>query len=283
MSKDSVTARVRSGRLTAIHNGVYTASPRQITALGRAMAAVLAAGPGAFLSHQSAAWLLKLDRAKPVIHVSKRGGMNRTLEPFDGYGKVIVHSTRRLEQYEVTRAAGIPVTNFIRTTIDLAGGMNRDELESYLADADRERLLQLKRLETELGHWSGRRGIALLRKTLGDWHPATEEEMLVFQKEFLQALVAAGAPRPQVDPLIDGCLIDLLFPEYMAMFELDGHAFHRDPATQTRDAARDRNNTLLGYQVNRFTRQEFRDNRAETIRQALALLEARGWPGPEGN
>lgn len=245
------------------------------------MAAVLAAGPGAFLSHQSAAWLWKLELARPVIHVVKRGGMNRELVPFDGYGKVIVHSTRRLEPHEVTKIAGIPVTNFIRTTIDLAGGMNRESLDDYLADADREKLLHLKKLETEANRWTGKKGIGLLRSALGDWHPATEEEMLIFQKEFVAALLKAGGPRPQVDPLIDGCLIDLLFPEYKVMFELDGHAFHRDPAMQTKDARRDRKHTLMGYQVNRFTRQEFRDNRAEVIGQALELLRARGWSSPD--
>lgn len=281
VSKDAVVARARSGWLTAIHDGVYATSPRQLTVWGRAMAAVLAAGPDACLSHQSAAWLWKLDSARPVIHVVKRGGMNRELKPFDGYGKVIVHSTRRLDPCEVTEVNGIPVTSFIRTTIDLAGGMTREALDDYLADADRENLLRLKELERELDRWTGKKGITRLRRTLGDWHPSTEEEMLIFQKEFVGALVRAGAPRPRVDPLLDGCLIDLLWEEYMLMFELDGHAFHRDPAMQTKDARRDRKHTLMGYQVNRFTRQEFRDNRAEVIGQALQLLRSRGWRGPD--
>ncbi len=102
------------------------------------MAAVLAAGPDAFLSHESAAWLLKLKPPRAVIHVIKQGGMNRKIKPRDGYGLVIVHSTRRLEPHEITQMAGIPVTNFNRTTIDLAGRMDREQLDSYLADADRE-------------------------------------------------------------------------------------------------------------------------------------------------
>lgn len=244
------------------------------------MAAVLAAGPGAVASHWTAAWLHKLNQPRPTIHVVKQGGMNRVLKPIDGYGTVIVHSTRRLEARDAIEVAKIPVTNFMRTAIDLAGEMKRSQMDDFLADADRERILRLNDLEAEVGSWSGKKGIAMLRQVLRDWHPASDEEMLIFEHEFVDELVAAGAPRPQINPLLGDHLIDCLFPQYKVMFELDGHAYHRDPATQTKDARRDRKHTLMGYQVNRFTRQEFRESRSEVIGQALKLLRNRGWPGP---
>lgn len=280
-SKHAVSARVRAGWLVPVHEGVYGVAGSPLTARGRAMAAVLAAGPGAVASHWTAAWLLSLDHARPMIHVLKPGGMNRVLQPFDGYGKVVVHSTRRLETRELIAVAGIPATNFIRTTIDLAGGMKPAELDRFLADADRENLLRLGDLENELGRWTGKKGMGMLRRVLRDWHPASEDEMLIFENEFVSDLVAAGAPRPQINPLLDDHLIDCLYPQYKVMFELDGHAYHRDPATQTKDAARDRKHTMMGYQVNRFTRQEYLDNRARVIAEALDLLRNRGWPGPD--
>lgn len=270
----AVRARVRSGRLSVFHAGVFVASPSQLTARGRAMAAVLAAGPGAYLSHLSAAWMHKLDRPRAVIHVVKQGAMNRRIRPTDGYGMVVVHSTRRLGAHEVTELAGIPVTTFNRTTIDLATNATRAWLDRYLADADREGVLHLNSLEGELRTWRGRRGIRLLRETLSDWCPATSEEMSEFEREFVGDLVAAGVPRPQVNPLLGEHLIDCLWPGLMLMFELDGHSYHRDPAAQTRDARRDRKHTLLGYRVYRFTRNEYRTDPQATIQNALEIFRS---------
>ncbi len=103
--------------------------------------------------------------------------------------------------------------------------------------------------------------------------------MSKFEQEFVRDLVAAGTPRPQVNPLLEDHLIDCLFEEFKVMFELDGHSYHRDPATQTKDVRRDRKHTLMGYQVNRFTRAEYKANRIQVIEQALALLRQRGWQG----
>lgn len=152
-------------------------------------------------------------------------------------------------------------------------------MDEYLAEADRLRLLRLGELEAELGSWSGKRGVGRLRSILRDWHPATDDEMSKFERQLVAAIVRAGAPRPQVNPLLDEKLVDCLWPEFNVMFELDGCSYHADPATQIRDARRDVRYTLLGYQVNRFTWPEFRDNPDDVIQRALALLRLRGWTG----
>jgi len=279
VARGSIDARLRSARLVPCHAGVYKTGHVPLTAKGRWMAGVLAAGPEAYLSHGSAAALFGLERPLAVTHVLKRGGKSRHIEPLDGYGAVVVHDCRRLDAHEVTNRMGIPATSFCRTMIDLAGERSREEIEDRLATADRRNLLSLKELESEIDRSRGRKGTGMLREILQGWHPATDDEMLVFENEFSAALAAKGAPRAQINPLLDIHLIDLLFPEFRVMFELDGHSFHRDPATQTKDARRDRKHTLMGYQVNRFTRSEFNRNRDEVIEEALDLLRSRGWKG----
>lgn len=278
-SRDSIRARLRTGRLVAIHAGVYAVNPSRLTTRGRWMAAVLAAGPGALLSHESAAELLSLRKPSSIIHVVKRRGMNRRFRLGEGYGQVVAHSTRRLERGEAARVAGIPVTSFVRTTIDLAGRLDRRRLDDHLAEADRLGLMRLRDLRLELDRWPGRKGIASLRRVLRDWYPLTGEEMSRFERLFVDAMVGAGAPPPQVNPLLEDHLIDCLWPQFKVMIELDGCTYHADPATQGRDARRDVKHTLMGYQVNRFTWPQFRDGRPEVIDLALALLRNRGWSG----
>src|SRR5215211_2770942 len=57
LSPAGVTRRVRAGRLHRIHRGVYAVGHRRLSDEGRWMAAVLACGEGAVLSHRSAAAL----------------------------------------------------------------------------------------------------------------------------------------------------------------------------------------------------------------------------------
>src|SRR5690349_7323415 len=75
LSRDAVAKRSKSGRLHRIHQGVYAVGHRGLSLHGRFMAAVLACGEGAVLSHTSAAVLWKL------------------LEPIDGPVHVSVPST----------------------------------------------------------------------------------------------------------------------------------------------------------------------------------------------
>src|SRR4051794_5025834 len=57
MRRGAIQLRLDAGRLHHVHRGVYAVGHRRLTLQGRWMAAVLAAGPGAVLSHRSAAML----------------------------------------------------------------------------------------------------------------------------------------------------------------------------------------------------------------------------------
>jgi predicted transcriptional regulator of viral defense system len=86
----SITLRVRSGRLHRIHRGVYAVGHAALNQRGRWIAAVLACGDGAALSHSDAAALLGLlAPSAPIrpVHVTVPGNGARARR--DG---VVVHA-----------------------------------------------------------------------------------------------------------------------------------------------------------------------------------------------
>ena len=71
MSDGAIVAKIRFGRWQRVHAGVYATFTGPMTRDAQLWAAVLAAGPGAQLSHQTAAEINRLtDRPSPFIHVT---------------------------------------------------------------------------------------------------------------------------------------------------------------------------------------------------------------------
>jgi predicted transcriptional regulator of viral defense system len=110
----AIKSRARSGRLHRLHRGVYAVGHRSLRREGRFVAAVLACGPGAVLSHRSASWhwgLLGTDQA--AVDVTARRGRR-------GGPGVRLHRARSLDARDTTTHRGIPITTVARTLLDLA-------------------------------------------------------------------------------------------------------------------------------------------------------------------
>src|SRR3954463_12665827 len=112
LSRSSIDRRVRAGRLHRIHRAVYAVGYKRLTQRGRWMAAVLAAGDGAVLSHRSAAALWQILPPHGRTHVTP----SRRLQDRD---RITFHS-QSLQFDEVTEHDGIPTTTVARTLLDLA-------------------------------------------------------------------------------------------------------------------------------------------------------------------
>jgi hypothetical protein len=128
LGENAIQRRVRQGRLQRLHRGVYAVGHRVLRPEGRMLAAVLACGPRAVLSHCSAAalWALRpTDRAPVDVTTTARSG-----ERVSG---IDLHRARSLDPADVTEHHGIPVTTVARTLVDLAGppAFTRSELESH--------------------------------------------------------------------------------------------------------------------------------------------------------
>ena len=135
LGRAQIDSRVRAGHLYRVHRGVYAVGQPALTTKGRFMAAVVAYGDRAVLSHRSAAvlWGLQRERGPRIdVTVPEGGGLSRRR-------CVIVHRSR-LAAHETTRTHDIPVTTPARTVVDLADISTRRELERTLDEADYLRL-----------------------------------------------------------------------------------------------------------------------------------------------
>lgn len=189
LSASAVRDRVASARLHRIHVGVYAVGHAKLTAKGCWMAAVLACGDGAVLSHRSAAalWGLRPDnRARSDVTSRGRAGRQRS--------GVVAHLGRGLMPADVTVVDGIPCTSLARTLLDLAEVVDRRGLERAIDRAEVLRLLDMLAVNDVLVRANGRRGVALLRTVLGEHDPGSTITDSELEELLLAICRTAGLP-----------------------------------------------------------------------------------------
>lgn len=228
-SSEWIRHAVASKRLYPIHAGVYAVGRRDLTPEGYFIAAVLACGPRAVLSHESAAELWQILRPrKGDIHVSVPTdvSINRP--------GIKVH---RRSEFEATRRRGIPVTTLICTIVDLATSLNDEALERSVNEAANRDLVDPERLRRELDTMRGRRGVPRLAKLLDrDTYAITDTEL---EQRFLRIVRKAGLPIPRTQRHLEGGRVDFYWPDLNLIVEADSLRFHRTPSQQRADRLRD--------------------------------------------
>jgi hypothetical protein len=233
------------------------------------MAAVLAAGRAAVLSHRSAGalWDLRPSASgRPEVTAPsqcRRAGL-RTYQA-------------ELEPDEVTQVDGIPVTTVARTLLDLAAVLPPSQLERAVERAEALGLADTVPLAALLERHGGRRGTAALREVLqGGVQPVLTREEL--EARFLTFLDAHDLPRPAVneDLHLAGRWIqpDFLWREQRLIVELDGHETHRTRAAFERDRERDRILQAAGWRVVRITWRQLHEDPDAIAADLLRLLVA---------
>jgi very-short-patch-repair endonuclease len=235
-SPGAVENMVRRGRLHRIYRGVYAVGHARISRNGRFMAAVLACGDRALLSHRSAGWLWGLRFDYWRVEVTAAGGPK----------PIVVHRTRR-HPSGTTRDA-IPVTSLGRTLVDLADVVTTSRLERAFEDAERLELLDV----ADVQPIAGRRGLSRLQEVLASLRPGeTKSEM---ERRFKQFLRDEGFPWPLFNTLVEGILVDAYWPDQALIIELDSWEFH-GKARKPFEDDREKSNRLqlAGYRVMRIT------------------------------
>lgn len=239
--------RRERGDLVPLHQGVFALGHERIGRRGRWLAAVLACGRTAALSHGSAAALWGLRAARPgEVEVLRRSGGGR----HDG---VRIHQTRRLHEDEVTLEQRIPVTVIERTLIDIAGRSTDAELERLLVAADRSGRLSWSRLDRLLWRRKGRKGAGRLFRIAMEMDPEARETRSDGEVDFLALLRRAGLPAPAVNALVAGHMVDFLWPEQGVIVETDSWEYHGSRPSFEEDRRRDVELTAAGYDVHRAT------------------------------
>jgi very-short-patch-repair endonuclease len=266
----AITRRARSGRLRRLHWGVFLVGPI-LPPLGREMAAVLACGPRAHLSHISAGrlWDLLVRRVDDgPVHVRVPGGRGG-----DRPG-IRIHGTEVPMQDEQMVLHGIPVTPPERTLLDLATMVRGKELERAVARAERKGLIDGDGLATLVQRWKGRPGIPALREIAGAGGRIafTRSEA---EGRFLDLVREARLPKPESNLTVHGYEVDFLWRAARIVVEVDGYRYHSSRPAFESDRRRNADLAAHGFQVIRLTwRQVAEDGVATAVQIGRALAHA---------
>ena len=250
-SAAAIRHRAAAGRLHTVHRGVYALGRPDLSVEGTWMAATLACGPGALLSHASSAalhGLLPTARATVDVTIPRRVGISRS--------GISVHRSTFLERAELAEVHGIPCTSVARTLLDLASVVPQPALERACEQAEVMRMLDWAAMEELLSRAQGRRGVHSLRAVLAssgaEGFPRSELE-----RRFLALCRKAALPSPAVNQWLmiagEEMQVDFVWWDSRVVVETDGYRTHRTRWAFTRDRRRDRLLTLAGWRVARFT------------------------------
>jgi very-short-patch-repair endonuclease len=245
-SNAAVEHRVAIGRLHPVARGIYAVGRAELTPHGRWMAAVLACGDGAVLSHRSAAELWGIgyeEKGRVDVTIRRRSRLERA--------GIKVRSRQKLPEPSVVRRDGIPVTHPVQTLIDLATELKPLRLERAVNQADVHDLIDPETLRTALDGHAGEPGVKKLR-TMLDRHTfrLSDSDLEVLFRPLARA---AAFPSPLSKHWVLGFEVDFWFPDHGLVVETDGLRYHRTPAQQARMVKRDQKHTAAGLRVLRFT------------------------------
>src|SRR5580700_513472 len=279
-SKRAVRHRLESGQWRRMHHGVYVTFTGKVQREQRLWAALRRAGPGAMLSHETAAEVHRIiDKPSALIHItvptSRRPGQHR---PIRG---VVIHRSdqsrpARLPEWE------LPRTRIEDTVLDLvAAAKTFDGAYGWISCALSAQRVTVQGLRGAMAERSRIRWRTWLTEALAD---ADEGAYFPLERRYARDVERAhGLPRAQRQArrTIGGRTHykDNWYAEYRVCVELDGPTYHRDEQVQM-DKRRDNLNlavdTALTY---RFGPVDVTERACESAAMVAATLRRRGWPG----
>jgi very-short-patch-repair endonuclease len=250
LTRRAIGRRVASGKLYRIHRGVYAVGHPGLSREGRWMAAVVACGDGAVLSHRSAAALFgfapkprgRWDELTPEVTVPGDGGRARR-------AGIVLHRSSTLLPSQTTRRAGIPVTKPARTLADLRREISASEWRAALREAEYLRLPLTGLFESD----------------------GTRSEP---EAAFLRLLRRHRLPMPEVNARLGPYTVDFLWRDARLVVELDTYGTHGGRAMFHADRERDGWLKRAGWEVLRITDEWMARAPREVASTIRALLQA---------
>lgn len=271
MDRRTAAARVRAGRLHRIHRGVFAVGHPCISREATFLAAVLACGPGAVLSHGSSATLWGFWR--------ERGGDMHVIAPHRrgrNPSGIVAHRDGWLPPSDRTTYRGVSCTTVARTLLDLAAVLPPRYLRKALGEAEVMRLVDHQRLRDQIRLGRGRRGVARLRLLLDEIHPQTRRSRSELERMFLHLCLQAGLPQPEVNATLEvgsrRFKPDFLWRHERLILEADSRRFHDTDIAFVDDRRREQMLQVAGWRVSRCTWEQVEyepTDLAVTIRRLL--------------
>jgi very-short-patch-repair endonuclease len=251
LSRSAISKRARRGVLHRVHHGVYSlVPPNALSPEGRSLAAVLAAGPGAALSHLSAAkhrrlWRYRLSLIDVVAPSSRR---------IDD--SVRVHRARNLDRRDVTVYDGVPITTVARMLVDLAEQLTKWELTNIIHEAAFREIYSAPATCASIERATGRR-VNVLKAAMAMHEDGSAGTKSRDELEFLIANERLGNPEPLVNVALSGYEVDFHWPCLKLALEVDGLG-HARARTQVEDGQKEAAWTQAGYRVLRDAQEALR-------------------------
>jgi uncharacterized protein DUF559 len=278
LSTRGVRSRVARGRLHRVHRAVFCVHPPPLSIRQRYLAAVLACGPGSFLSDFSAAHHLTItERLAGTIHITNPSGAGRSLRG------ITVHR-REIAAFDTMNLNGVPCTTAARTVVDCAAAADEMLLEDLLMAADSKRILNRRRLDELVADRRGQPGIRKLGRLITDDPVETRS---INERRMFSICRRFGVSAPLVNhPIRTGGRLfyaDFCWPAISLIVEVDSWRWHGGRAAGESDADRDQILSLAGWQVVHFTRDQVKHRADQTGRRLLALTGSGPSSAPIGS
>jgi hypothetical protein len=276
-STSAISRLVASGRLERLWPSVFRLVSTPTSFMQKAKAAALYVGDGAWLSHRwAAAHHGMTDTAAGFVEiVTERVRRSRPGLKIQRVGAMPRHDVRTLRS--------IPVTNTIRTMIDLAAVLPAPRLESVLDDCIWRGLVAVPRLIDRLDELGlrGRKGAGLLRDLLAERDDGCAIPLNVLERKFLKVLKKAGPDEPekQISVPAEGSGhwgLDFVYPQHKVLIEVDGGRWHSGKQQATEDRRRDNTMNIRGWTVLRYTWEDVvhrPHHVVEHVKRALGIVE----------
>jgi hypothetical protein len=267
-SESAVGRAVAAGRLHRLYRGVYAVGHTRLSPHGDCLAAVLACGPAALLSHGSAGWLWGITKYGPQPIAVSAPVSRRSPPPIE------LHRARGLIEEDRALEAGIPVTSVPRTLLDYGTTVRFSILQRGIERAEELRLFDLQKVDAMLARTVGHPGHGRLRRALELYRePLFTRSGL--ERRFLSLVEDAGLPQPSTGFNVAGYELDAYWPGERFAVELDVFETHGTRAAFERDRLRQEDLKLAGVEMIRITAQRLEREPRQVIERVARLLEQR--------
>ena len=257
LDRNAIKYRLRVGRLHLLHRGVYAVGHRPPSPLATAMAAVLACGDDAVLSHRSAAALWRIVPRWPALPEVTTPTKHRR-------PGIHVH---RSANADATTHYGIRVTTPARTLVDLADVLNPKRLTRALNEAQVQRLTTPKELTTLFTRYPGRRTSQLT--------PERGATRSTLEDDFVRFLKRHRLPLPEFNQTIAGHEVDAVYRDHHLVIELDSRQFHTTTRAFEQDRDRDADLLNAGFPTLRITDQRLKHHATTEAQRLKQILRSR--------
>lgn len=266
-----VRTLVNRGILIPLHRGVYAVAHRPLLTKGYLVAALLATGPDAFLSHRTATAVWGLGEVSARrIDVTVPGRKRRSR------GSLRVHHTTMIDG--VSTRNGLRVSSFPRMLVELAPIESQRELGRLITHGVRKGALDLDEMRRALDRHARSPGLGKLNAALAAYLPRADRKSKL-ERDFDEFLANhPEIPPPQTNVQIAGWEIDCYWPEQRLAVELDGRPYHIAVQDMEKDRYKDAKLLLIDVRTMRITDTRFEHDRPGVYRDLIAALRLRTPP-----